>query len=67
MALSPDQEEQYRMAARYADQIVRGAKPGDLPIHYPPRYFLSLNAGAAEAIGLAFPQSLLQRADFVIR
>lgn len=67
MALSPDQEEQYRMAARYADQIVRGAKPGDLPIRYPPRYYLSLNASAAEASDFTFPQSLLQRADFVIR
>lgn len=67
MALSPDQEEQFRAAARYADQVVRGAKPGDLPIRYPGRYYLSVHLGAATAIGLQFPQNVLRRADFVFR
>jgi putative ABC transport system substrate-binding protein len=67
MALSPDQEEQYRMAARNADRIVRGAKPGDIPIVHPPRYFLSINLKAAAEIGLQVPEMLLQRADFVTR
>lgn len=67
MALSPNQEEQFRTAARYADQVVRGAKPGDLPIQYPGRYYLSVNLGAATAIGLNLPQKLLRKADFVFR
>ena len=67
MALSPNQEEQFRTAARYADRVVRGAKPGDLPLQYPGRYYLSVNLGAATAIGLQLPQDVLQRADFVIR
>jgi len=43
MAWAPDQEEQYREAARYVDRILRGAKPGDLPIHFPRRYYLTIN------------------------
>ena len=65
IALSPNQEEQFRTAVRYADQIVRGAKPGDLPIQYPGRYYLSVNLGAATAIGLQLPQEVLRKADFV--
>lgn len=67
MALSPDQEKQFRTAARYADKVVRGARPGDLPIQYPGRYYLSVNLGAATAIGLQLPQALLRRSDFVFR
>ena len=67
MALSPDQEEQFRTAAKYADRVVRGSKPGDLPIQYPGRYYLSVNMEAATAIDLEFPQALLRRAAFVFR
>lgn len=65
MAWAPDQEEQYREAARLVDRILKGAKPGDLPIHYPRRYYLNINKGAAERLGLALPQSLLAQADRV--
>lgn len=66
MSYAPDQEEQFRMAARYADRILRGARPGDLPILHPARYYLTINQRAAAAIGLPLPASLIARADFVV-
>jgi putative ABC transport system substrate-binding protein len=66
MAWAPNQEEQYRMAARYVDKIFRGAKPGDLPVSYPGRYYLSINKSAAQAIGLVLPPALVARADRVL-
>lgn len=66
MSWAPNQEGQYRMAARYVDEIFRGAKPGDLPVRHPGRYYLSIHRGAAEAIGLALPPALLRRADRVL-
>ena len=65
MAWSPNQEEQYREAARYVDKILRGAEPGDLPIRYPGRYYLTLNKSAARGLGLTLPPSLVARADRV--
>jgi putative tryptophan/tyrosine transport system substrate-binding protein len=47
MAWAPNQEGQYRMAARYVDKIFRGAKPGDLPVSHPGWYYLSINKSAA--------------------
>ena len=66
MSWAPDQNEQMRVAARMMDKIVRGAKPGDLPIIYPDRYFLTLNRTAAERINLRLPQHLLATADRII-
>jgi putative ABC transport system substrate-binding protein len=66
MAWAPDLEEQFRMAARYVDQILRGAKPGDLPIRYPPRYYLTLNGATAKALRLTFPPPVLMQADRVL-
>jgi putative ABC transport system substrate-binding protein len=66
MAWAPDLHEQFRIAARYVDQILRGAKPGDLPIQHPSRYFLTVNASAAMRIGLILPPALLAQADRVI-
>lgn len=66
MTWAPDLEEQYREAARLTDKILRGAKPGDLPIKHPPRYFLTLNTAAAQRIGLPLPPELLARADRVL-
>jgi putative ABC transport system substrate-binding protein len=49
------------------DKIVKGAKPGDLPIKRPTRYKFVVNAKIAKSLGLAVPQSLLLRADEVIQ
>lgn len=66
MTWAPDQNEQLRVAARYVDRILRGARPADLPILYPHRYFLTLNRHAARGIGLSFSQRLLAQADRLI-
>jgi putative ABC transport system substrate-binding protein len=66
MTWAPDLAEQYREAARYAAKILRGAKPGDLAVKYPIKYFLTLNAGAAQKIGLVFPAAVLDEASRVI-
>jgi putative ABC transport system substrate-binding protein len=66
MAWAPDLPEQYRIAAEYADQILKGANPGDLPIRHPVRYFWTLNLTAAKAIGLTLSPSVLAQADRVI-
>lgn len=67
MAWAPDQEEQYREAARYVDRILRGAKPGDLPVRYPGRYALILDTQAARAIGLTLSPALIAQAARVLR
>ena len=57
---------QYREAANYVDLILRGAKPGDLPVQAPVKYQLVVNLNAAKAIGLPVPPLFLARADEVI-
>jgi putative ABC transport system substrate-binding protein len=67
MSYGPNVPAVARIIASYIDRILRGAKPGDLPIAQPTKFEFVINLKTAKALGLTIPQSLLLRADEVIQ
>ena len=66
MSYGPDFLDLFRRDAELADKILRGTKPGDIPVEQPTKFDLVINLTTAKAIGLMIPDSLLLRADKVI-
>jgi putative ABC transport system substrate-binding protein len=66
LSYGPDQVPLVQEVTRYVDKILRGARPGDLPVQQPNKFALVINLKTASALGLTVPQSLLARADEVI-
>ncbi len=66
IAYGPDRIDQFRRAAGYADRILKGEKPADLPVQAPTKYELVVNLKSAKALGLAIPPMLIARAEDII-
>ena len=66
MSYGPNIPDLYRRAADFVDKILRGSKPGDIPVEQPTKFDLVVNLTTAKALGLRMPEAFLLRADEVI-
>ena len=66
VSYGPDEAEEFSSAAGYVDRILRGEKPGDLPVQFPTKFEMLVNRSTAKALGLAVPPSIMLRATEVI-
>jgi putative ABC transport system substrate-binding protein len=66
LSYGPDNVDNWRRAASYVDRILRGEKPGDLPVQFPTKFEMVVNRKTAKALGLEVPLSILVRADEVV-
>jgi putative ABC transport system substrate-binding protein len=66
MSYGPNLPDLFRRAASYVDEILRGAKPGDIPVEQPTKFDLVINVTTTKALGLTIPESFLLRADEVL-
>ena len=66
LSYEPDRIDNWRRAASYVDRILRGEKPGGLPVQFPTKFEMVVNLKTAKALGLAIPSSILVRADEVL-
>jgi len=66
MSYGPNFPDLYRRTADLVDRILRGAKPGDIPVEQPTKFDLVINLTTAQALGLTIPESFLLRADELI-